>query len=165
MGDTCNLHSRAHNLQAGADLWLQGLAHVEHSAAVPGSQLKVAGALHLNQRRAVQQGARHWSYLQPVLFSANSSQPYQLVRALCAKRRFESQILLGIWVTAEVDWSDTVLRIQTSASHKVHACCGWKRLSSRVWHLIWFNPRRRHVCSIAACTEAGECMQQLFTLQ
>lgn len=71
-------------MQAGADLWLRGLAYIEHSAAVPGSGLKVTGTLQLRQRSAVLQGSRHWAYSEPVLFGANSSEPYQLVRLIPA---------------------------------------------------------------------------------
>jgi Transmembrane protein 231 len=86
-------------LQDGVSLDMRGLAYVEHSSAVPGSELQVVGSLELNQRRTFRAGAKHSYYNTPVLFGVNQKDVFQLVRNvvnLCSKCRLLSFQTCGI---------------------------------------------------------------------
>lgn len=77
--------SRRKRLQAEVDLAMRGLVHVEHSSATPGMGLAVTGRLELRQQGALRAGARRRLYDQPILFSQNATDPYELVRAGLAR--------------------------------------------------------------------------------
>jgi hypothetical protein len=69
-------------LQAAVDIEMHGLAYIEHSSAVPGSELAVSGRLELQQLSLLKAGTRRQVYNSPILFSVNTTDPFLLVRML-----------------------------------------------------------------------------------
>jgi hypothetical protein len=67
-------------LQTTVDIEMHGLAYIEHSSSVPGSELAVSGRLELQQQSLLKAGTRRRVYNSPILFAVNTADPFQLVR-------------------------------------------------------------------------------------
>jgi hypothetical protein len=91
-------------LQTTVDIEMHGLAYIEHSSAVPGSELSVSGRLELQQRSLLKAGTRRRVYNSPILFAVNITDPFQLVRpaATHASKLVHDQVRHLFWKWAEL---------------------------------------------------------------